>query len=217
MSVTQAHIGKTQPGRLEEAISLAREGAKLVGRHGGEVRFLTPAFAGEATGTTIFDVEYTDEVAFGRAMQEMSTDPELQEFMTRVQGPGSPTVMISDNLSVDVPTGYTSKGRHGSIVEVHLSRPVPGRIEGLVETCAKVCRFVEKNGATNARTFQIVFGGVSSGMWGISWELSDWNKYAKVAGAWQTDTVGLQLQAQSMSSEVESTYVSSAIYQDVPL
>lgn len=217
MTVSQAHVGKTQSGRIEEATSLAREGAKLVGRHGGQVRFLTAAFAGEATGTTIFSVEYTDESAFGRAMQEMSADPELQEFMTRVEASGSPTVMISDSLAVDVPNGYTSKGGHGSIVEVHLSRPVPGRIEGLIESTAKVCEFVEKNGAVNARTFQLVFGGMSSGLWGVSWELSDWNKYAQFAGAWMTDKIGLEIQAKSMSSDVESTYVSSALYQDIPL
>lgn len=218
MTVSQAHVSKTQPGRIEEAISLAREGAKLVGRHGGQVRYLTPVFGGEATGTSIFDIEYTDEAAFGRAMEEMSTDPELQEFMVRMQRPDSATVMISDSLSVDVPTGYaSSKPRHGSIVEVHMSRPIPGRTEELIASCAKVCRFVEKHGGTNARTFQVVFGGASSGLWGVSWELTDWNKLAKLATAWQTDKVGLQIQAESMSSETPSTYVTSAIYQDVPL
>lgn len=217
MTISQAHIGKTQPGRLEDAISLAREGAKLVGRHGGQVRFLTPAFAGEATGTTVFSVEYTDEAELGRAMQEMSTDPELQGFTTRVMGPNAPTVMISDTLVADIPTGYKSKGGHGALIESHLSRPLPGNMEAALALCADVCRFVEANGAVNARTFQILAGGAMTGLWGVSWEVGDWVKYAQLATAWGKDPVGVEIQARSMSGDNPSIYVSGGIYQDIPL
>ena len=217
MAISQAHVGKIQPGRLEDAINLAREGAKIVGRHGGQVRFLTPAFAGDATGTTIFTVEYSDEAHLGRAMQEMSTDPELQAFTARVQGPDAPTVLISDSLSVDVPTGYQSKGGHGSLIEVHLSRLLPGCMESGLALCAQVCRFVEANGAVNARTFRIIAGGAIAGLWGISWEVGDWVKYAQLATAWGNDPAGMEIQTQGMSSDSPSVYVSGAIYQDIPL
>ena len=217
MTISQAHVGKTQPGRLEESIALAREGAKLVGRHGGQVRFLASAFAGEGTGTTVFSVEYNDEAALGRAMQEMSTDPELQEFTVRVQGPNAPTVMISDTLVVDIPTAYRSKGGHGALLESHLSRPLPGSVEAGLALCARVCRFVEANGAANARTFRILAGGSMSGLWGISWEVEDWVKYAQLATAWGTDPAGVEIQSQGMSADSPLVYVAGSIYQDIPL
>lgn len=217
MTVSQAHISKIHPGRMEDAVNLARDGAKLVGRHGGQVRFLTPAFAGEATGTGVFSVDYTDEKEFGRAMQEMSTDAELQQFLLRVQGPDSPTTMISDSLTVDLPTGHTSKGGHGTLVEVYLSRLVPGRLQTALVMSARVCQFAERHGAVNARTFQVIYGGSVSGLWGVSWEVGDWIKHSELASAWQRDPEGLEIQTQAMSSDSPTTYTSSAIYQDIPL
>jgi hypothetical protein len=217
MTVSQAHVGKTHPGRLDDAVNLAREGAKLVGRHGGQVRFLTPAFAGEATGTTIFAVDYTDEKEFGRSMQEMSTDSELQDFVNRVQRSDSPTTIISDSLTVDVPIGYTPKGGHGALVEVYLSRLVPGRLQAAISMSARVCKFVEGHGAVNARTFQVIYGGSASGLWGVSWEIGDWIKLSQLATAWQSDPEGLEIQTQAMSSATPTNYVSSAVYQDIPL
>jgi hypothetical protein len=217
MRVTHAVIGKVQPGRLEDAITLARDGAKLVGRYGGDVRLLSAAVAGEATGTTVFAIDYVSTDAFATAMQEMSTDTELQAFTARANVANSPSIIVSDSMSIDVPTAYTSKGGRGSVVEVHLNRPVPGRLEAALAMCAKVCEFAEANGAANARTFQLSYAGMMSGVWGVSWETADWLASGRLGAAWMSDPLGLEIQTQSLSADNPTTQVSSAVYQDIPL
>jgi hypothetical protein len=56
-----------------------------------------------------------------------------------------------------------------------------------------------------------------SGLWGISWEVGDWVKYAQLATAWGKDPLGLEIQDQSMNGDSPAVYVSGAIYQDIPL
>jgi hypothetical protein len=54
--VFNSTIGKVRDGQLEGAVTAAGEAAKLVGRHGGDVRFFV-AGAGEEVNSTLFSIE----------------------------------------------------------------------------------------------------------------------------------------------------------------
>jgi hypothetical protein len=111
----------------------------------------------------------------------------------------------------------SSNGGRGAVVEVHLSPPVPGRLEAALAMCAKVCEFAEANGAVNARTFQLSYAGMLSGVWGESWETADWLVSGRLGTAWMSDPTGLEIQTRSLGVDSPSTQVSSAVYQDIPL
>ena len=82
MRVFTSTIGKVKDGQLEAAVGIAAEAAKLVGRHGGDVRFYV-AGAGAEINSTLFSIEYESPEALGRAFDALNGDAELQAFATR--------------------------------------------------------------------------------------------------------------------------------------
>ena len=66
MRVFSSTIGKVRDGQMDGVVATAGEAAKLVGRHGGDVRFFL-AGAGEEVNSTLFSIEYDSPEALGRA------------------------------------------------------------------------------------------------------------------------------------------------------
>jgi len=215
MRVFYSTISKVRDGQMEGAVAMAGEAAKLVGRHGGDVRFFL-AGAGEEVNSTLFSIEYESPEALGRVFDELADDTELQAFMTRLNGTGSPTVITSQNMAMEMPIGRTPKAGKGGILEVHTGRVNPGRMEEVISQSAEVCEFVEANGAVNARLLQLTYAGPASGMTAFTWELENMRAHAHMAAAWFSQA-GLALQARMMTANPASVPVSSALYNEIPL
>ena len=208
--------GKVQGGQLEAAIATAAEAAKLLGSHGGDIRFFLAGAAGEEVNGTLFSQEYESPEALGAAFDALGDDAELQALLSRLSTPGSPTVLTSQSMGIEMPLGRTPKAGRGSILEVHTSRINPGRAEDVVTEAAEVCGFVEKNGAINARCIQLTYAGMASGMVALIWEHENMAAQARTGAAWFTDA-GVALQMRSMGATPATTRVSSALYNEVPL
>jgi len=216
MRVSQSVIGQVKEGRMEQAIGMSSEAAKLVGRHGGEVRLFLATAAGEQVNTTLFSIEYESPEAMGRAFDAMSADAEVQALTLKLHDPASPTVLTSVSMVMELPIGHEPKAGRGSLLEVHVSRIVPGRAEEALSQAADVCAFVEANGAVNARLLQLTYAGMASGLTSLVWELENWQAQAHLGGAWFSDA-GLALQARANTPDAPAMPVSSALYSDVPI
>lgn len=214
--VSQSTIGQVKDGQLEGAVALAAEAAKLVGRHGGDVRFFIAAAAGEQVNSTLFSIEYESPEALGQAFDAMGEDAEMQAFMPRVNGPKSPTVITAQSMAMVLPIGRDPKPGQGNILEVHTGRINPGRVEQFLGEAAEVCAFVEANGAVNARALQLTYAGMASGMTALTWELENMRAQAALGSAWFSDA-GLALQAKMMTADPASVPVASALYSAIPL
>ena len=83
MRVFNSTIGRVKDGQLEAAVGVAAEAAKVVGRHGGDIRFYV-AGAGAEINSTLFSIEYESPEALGRAFDALGADTEVQAFMARV-------------------------------------------------------------------------------------------------------------------------------------
>lgn len=215
MRVFSSTIGKVRDGQMEGVVSTAGEAAKLVGRHGGVVRFFL-AGPGEEVNTTVFSIEYDSPEALGRAADALGADAELQALVTRLSGPKSPTVIISQSMGMDVPIGRTPKAGTGSIVELHTSRVNPGRMEEFISQSVEVCDFVEANGAVNARLIQLTYAGLASGSMILAWELENMQAHAHLGSAW-FGKAGLALQAKTMTANPASVQVASGLWNEIPL
>jgi hypothetical protein len=215
MRVFTSTIGKVKDGQLEAAVGVAAEAAKLVGRHGGDVRFFV-AGAGAEINSTLFSIEYESPEALGRAFDALNGDAELQAFATRVNAANSPTVLTAQTMGMELPLGRTPKAGKGSILEVHSSRVNPGRMEEAISEAAEVCEFVEANGAVNARLLQLTYAGLGSGLMIFTWEVENMQAHARMASAWFTD-IGLALQAKSMTAKSATVQVSSELWNEIPL
>ena len=133
--------GKVQGGQLDAAVGTAAEAAKLLGWHGGDIRFFLAGAAGEDVNGTLFSQEYESPEALGAAFGPRSaTNAELQALLSRLSAPGSPTTLTSQSMGIEMPLGRTPKAGRGSILEVHTSRINPGRAEDVVTEAAEVSR-----------------------------------------------------------------------------
>jgi hypothetical protein len=207
---------KVQGGQIEAAIAAAAEAAKLLGSHGGDIRFFLAGAAGEDVNGTLFSQEYESPEALGAAFDALGDDTELQALLSRLSAPGSPTVLTSQSMGMEMPLGRAPNAGRGSILDVHTSRINPGRAEDVITEAAEVCEFVEKNGAVNARCIQLTYAGMASGMVALIWEHENMATQARAGAAWFTDA-GVALQMRSMGEAPATTRVSSAPYTEVPL
>jgi hypothetical protein len=216
MRVFFSTIGNVKDGNMEGAAAVAGEAAKLVGSHGAEARFFLATAAGEQVNSTLFVMEFDSTEAMGKAFDELSGDVELQAFMTRLNGPGSPTVITSQSMGFEVPTGRTPKPGRGAVVDIHTLRIVPGRMEEVISQSAEICDFVEANGAVNARLIQLSYAGLSSGLAALVWEQENMSANARLGSAWFSKA-GLALQAKSMTANPASVMLSSSLWSEIPL
>jgi hypothetical protein len=215
MRVVHSTNGKVQGGQLEAAVGTAAEAAKLLGPHGADIRFFLTLAAGEDVNGTLFSQEYESTEAMATAFDALADDAELQAFLSRLAGPGSPTMITAQSMGMEMPLGRTPKAGRGSILEVHTSHINPGRAEDAVTEAAEVCAFVEENGAVNARCIQLTYAGMASGLIALTWEHENMVAQARVGDAWSTDA-GIALQMRSMSATPANTRVTSALYNEVP-
>ena len=216
MRVFHSTNGKVQGGQLEAAIAVAGEAVKLLSPHGGDIRFFLAGAAGEEVNSTIFSQEYESPEAMATAFDALNEDIELQALLSRLNAPGSPTVMTSQSMGMEMPTGRTPKAGRGSILEVHAVHVTPGRMEDAIAESAEVCAFMEANGAVNARLIQLTYAGLASGLMALTCEHENLRAHARLGQAWFSDA-GLALQAKTMGATPSTTRVSSALYTEIPL
>jgi hypothetical protein len=172
--------------------------------------------AGEDINGTLFNEEYESPEALGAAFDALGNDTELQALLSRLSAPGSPTMLTSQSMGIEMDIGRTTNGGRGPILEVHTSRINPGRVEDAVAEAAEVCSFVEKNGAMNARCIPLTYVGMASGTVALLWEHENMAAQARTGTAWLSDE-GVALQMRNMGEAPATTRVLSALYNEVPL
>ena len=96
--VVQVIVSRAAPGRMQEAIDLAKRTAELVGRHGASgCRLFWLQSAGSLTGLLAIAFEYANNAAMGKASDAFLADPDGLALMGAVYGAGSPiTILTSD-------------------------------------------------------------------------------------------------------------------------
>jgi hypothetical protein len=216
MRVFHSTNSKVQGGQLEAAIAVAGEAYKLLGSHGGEIRYFVAGAAGEEVNSTVFSQEYESPEALATAFDALADDIELQALLSRLSAPGSPTVITTQAMGMEMPLGRTPKAGRGRILEVPTLHVTPGRVEDVIAEAAEVCEFVEANGALNARLIQLTYAGLASGLMALTCEHENMRAHARVGEAWFSDK-GMALQMKTMSATPATTRVSSALYTEVPL
>jgi len=216
MRVFHTTNGKVQGGQLEGAIAAAGEAAKLLSPTGGEIRFFLASAAGEEVNGTVFSIEYENPEALAEASDALAENIEVQALLNRLNAPGSPTLITSQSMGMEMPIGRTPKAGRGNILEVHTLHVTPGRIEDAIADAAEVCAFVEKHGAVNARLLQLTYAGLASGLLALTCEHENMRAHARTGAAWMSDA-GMALQMKTMGTTPATTRVMSGLYTEVPL
>ena len=215
--ITYASVTKPQPDRLEDAIELSRQAAKMTGRHGAEARLLGAQLAGEQTGTLVFAIEFESPERYAQLVAEMDGDKELQDLQVSLTRSTSPVVTLTTSLTTEIPLPGKHKTGRGAVVEVHITKPVPGRFEAAIQEADTVASLLEKAGAVNIQAFQMMYAGMQSGSLGIAIEWPSVGAQAKAATIWSTDPRAIELSTAVLNGTSATTLLSSALYRDIPL
>jgi hypothetical protein len=218
MTVTSSTQSIVNPGRLQDAVALAGQAAKLLERHGAsDVRLLAAIIAGEATGTLDLESEYPDVEGWGASSDSMVGDTELQQLMDVARGPNSPVHIVNQVLTSDIPLDRAGNNERGSIVEVHASRLTPGRMVDALEFARRSADYVEARGATHARLATIFAAGTASNLLLMTWEFPTLKAYGKLCDSWTSDPEGLALYEAFLGPDPTDVEIFSGIYQAIPL
>jgi len=217
-TIQQSIISRVQPGRFEDFLSLNGEAVKLHERLGvpGARVFLAGA-AGESAGTVIFSTEHPSMAAYAAYGEAVAVDGEMQALLARLRSKDSPIVIEQQSLATEIPLGRTPNPTRGTVVEVHASRAVPGRLEDVIAMGRRVCDFVESNGATNARSFQLSHAGLGTGTLLTSWEFPSLGAWGKAGDAWVTDAEGQSIAMESAGTASPVAHLFSAVYSELPI
>src|SRR4029077_2786493 len=111
----------------------------------------------------------------------------------------------------------TCNPARGSVVEVHVSRPNPGRFEAALEQAAQVLSLVESRGATCARLFRLGYAGAGSGLFMLSWETANLRAQGRLGDMWSTDPEMVAIASAQFALDAAVTPVWDGLYQVVPI
>lgn len=217
MTVVQSVTGRVKPGRSEEHLALSGEAVKLFERLGAGYPRLSFPVAGEAPGVFTFSTEYPNAEAWGEFSDRLAKDVEFQAFVVRASGDNAPTTIETSVTAYEIPLRANNPTR-GNYIDVHVTRPVPGRFEVGLEIATRVLELVEARGATNARLCQLGYAGAGSGLFVMTWEFDSLKTHGRLVDSWSTDPELAALAARArFGPEPPSTPVYDALYQVVPL
>jgi len=216
--VLDSVLGRVKPGRMDDHVGMALEVAKLYERLGAKNPRLAMAVAsGEPAGTFTFSTEYDSAEAWGEVGDAINGDAEFQAFIARVSSPEAPSEITQFTTASEIPL-RDNNPTLGSVIEVHVTRPIPGKFEEALAQAARVCELVEQHGATNARFWQMGYAGLGSGLQMTSWETADWKTQGRLQDAWGSDPAMADLAVQArFGNAITSTPVFDGIYAVVPL
>jgi hypothetical protein len=218
MSVIQSTVTRPKPGRRQDAIAVGVEAAKLLERHGASNnRLLLGQPAGEATGSHVFTTEFDSGEAWGAFSDSLFQDQELQTLLDRVYGEDSPVIMEAMSTGSEIPLGRSGPSNHQPIVEVYISRVVPGRFEASLELANAVFDFAEAHEATACQLIQLTSAGMLSGCTVASWEFANMTALGKLGDAFGSDPAGQRIAEMVNGADSPVIPVTSGIYVEIPM
>ncbi len=216
MATSLTSVVRPKPGRLDDSLGLLVEVAKLLERHGSaDNRALVGGIAGEETGTIAFTSEFETGEQLGATVDELLADAEYGSWLGRASSEASPAELLSRSIAAEFPLGRSGSRARGSVVEVYISRMIPGRLDGVLELTSAAFDFLEANGATNCRLLQLQNAGSRTEAIIATWEFENMRAYGRAGDAFMNEAQGQSVAEMMMSATTPIQNLSSAVYRDL--
>ena len=137
--------------------------------------------------------------------------------MARVQDPNGPTVLTGQSIATEIPLARDGNSERGSVMEIHVSQIVPGRMDQLLELATRCADFVEARGASHATLASIGASGSFTNAVSMAWELPDMRAFGRLADSWLADPDGLAIYQMVYGADAPSTEVFTGLYRVIPI
>jgi hypothetical protein len=216
MAMSLTSVVRPKPGRIDDSLGMIVEAAKLLERHGSaDNRVLVGGIAGEDTGTLAFTSEFRTGEQLGATIDDLLADDEYTSWLGRASAESAPSILLSRSIASEIPLGRSGPTDRGGVVEVYLSRMIPGRFDGVLELTGVAFDFLEANGATNCRLVQLQNAGTLNEALCATWEFENLRAYGRAGDAYMGDPKGQALLEMMTSATTPISMISSAVYRDL--
>jgi len=213
-AVVNTFLAQVKPGGFERGLEMLRRAAKPLERAGGKNIRVFRGATGETYGSLLLVMEYASMKDYGVAYDRIMKDDEVVSMIAASDAADSPYATQTIAVSNEIPIGTTPKP--GPVLQVAISRPVPGRFEDAVALGAKVGQVLGKTGAS-ARLFQTGIGGLQSGTFALSMEFANMAALGQATDAIMDGPEGQALVAEVNGANSPVTMVSMDIFTEITL
>jgi hypothetical protein len=215
MATSLTTVVRPKPGRFDDSLGMIVEVAKLLERHGStDNRALVGGIAGEETGSIAFTSQFDTGEALGATVDALLADSEYTAWLGRASAENGPSTLLSRSVASEIPLGRSGPTGRGSVVEVYLSRMIPGRLDATIELSHAAFDFLEASGATNCRLMQLQNAGSLSEALVSTWEFENLRAYGRAGDAMMSDPKGQAVMEILTSATNPISIVTSGVYRD---
>jgi hypothetical protein len=106
---------------------------------------------------------------------------------------------------------------HGPVVQVSISKPLPGRAQEAISLGSRGAQVLGRHGARGCRLLWISSGGLQSGAFVFVTEFANTGAMGKTGDALMSDPEGLAFLTEVGGAGSPATMISQDIYYDIPL
>jgi hypothetical protein len=216
MTVISTYLGQVKAGRFEDALEMSRRAAKPLERLGAHnVRVLRGAASAEAFGVFVLTMEYENNEAWGESYDRIMADDELLSIMAQADSETSPYTSQSIVVGTDIPLGCPTG--QGNVVQVTVSKPLPGRFQDTIDLSVKVGALFTRLGAVGSRLLWLGAAGSQAGLMVLTSEYPNMKALGKAADAFMADADGQAILDAAFGVSAPTTILSQEVYQEIPL
>jgi hypothetical protein len=215
MTVISSFVAQVKPGRFQDALELLRRAAKpleSLGAH--DVRILRSA-TGETYGGLVMSLEFENNETYGTWYDKIMADDEILGLLARADSADAPYVSQMVSLGQEIPI-EGPKG-HGPVVQVSISKPLPGRAQEAISLGSRGAEVLGRHGARGCRLLWISSGGIQSGAFVFVTEFASTSAMGKTGDALMSDPEGLAFLTEVGSASAPATMMSQDIYYEMTL
>ena len=216
MTVINTFMAQVKPGRFEEVLEMSRRAAKPLERLGAHnIRALRGAASAETYGGWVFTMEYENNEAYGESYDRIMADDEMVGIMAQTDAENSPLLSQSIVVGMEIPLGAPTG--QGSVVQVTISKPLPGRFQDSIDLSVKVAALFTKQGAIGSRLFWMGAAGSQTNTLVLTAEYPNMKTLGKAADAFLADAAGQKILEDAFGTNAPVTVLSQEIYQEIQL
>ena len=216
MTVISTFLAQVKPGRFEDAVALGRSAAKPLERLGAHnVRALRGAASAETYGSFILTMEYESNEAYGESYDRLMVDDELVAMIAQADAENSPYATQGIVTGMEIPLGCPAA--NGNVLQVTISKPLPGRFQDSIDLSIKVGALFTKLGAVGSRLFWMGAAGTQAGTLVLTAEYPNMKTLGKAADAFLADSEGRAILEDAYGANPPTTILSQETYQEIVL
>jgi hypothetical protein len=215
MTTVSSYVAQVRPGRFQDAVELLRRSAKPLEGHGAhDVRVLR-SNTGETYGGLVLSMEFESNEAYGTWYDKIMADDEVVAMIAVADSADSPYLNQMVSIGQEIP--IQGPKEHGPVVQVSISRPLPGRAQDAINLGSRAAQVLGRNGARGCRLIWISSGGLQSGAFVFVTEFANTAAMGKAGDALMSDPEGIAFLNEVGGAGSPATMVTSDIYYDIPL